>query len=163
PQDLEQPARVHQEERRRQPRRGTPNAPGSGPGRGPPQPPPSHPEGHAADAAGPSHAPAHRRAAIAPRRREGRAGALHRVTAAARVDLAALGEEAVTAEEIVTARRRRGLYPIHAHGRGRWARVHLFGLLPAEREELPAMARACVEVFAWVHDLAREDDGGGNQ
>ena len=54
-------------------------------------------------------------------------------------------------------------FPSHLHGPAHWARVRRFGTLLAEREGLPADAQACVEVFAWVHDLAREDDGGGNQ
>jgi uncharacterized protein len=49
------------------------------------------------------------------------------------------------------------------HGPAHWSRVRRFGALLAEREDLPEAARTCVEIFAWVHDLARLDDGGGNQ
>ena len=49
------------------------------------------------------------------------------------------------------------------HGPAHWSRVRYFGAQLAAREGLPEEARACVEIFAWVHDLAREHDGGGNQ
>ncbi len=54
-------------------------------------------------------------------------------------------------------------YPSQIHGPAHWARVRHFGALLAEAEDLPPAARTCVEVFAQIHDLAREDDGGGNQ
>jgi uncharacterized protein len=54
-------------------------------------------------------------------------------------------------------------YPSRIHGPAHWARVRRFGALLAETEDLPPAARRCVEVFAQIHDLAREDDGGGNQ
>src|SRR5580700_11484463 len=54
-------------------------------------------------------------------------------------------------------------YPSQIHGPAHWARVQRFGALLAETEDLPPAARTCVEVFAQIHDLAREDDGGGNQ
>jgi uncharacterized protein len=41
--------------------------------------------------------------------------------------------------------------------------VRRFGALLAEHEGLPEPARRCVEIFSLVHDLARLDDGGGNQ
>lgn len=54
-------------------------------------------------------------------------------------------------------------FPSTVHGPGHWARVCRFGACLAEREGLsPAAARA-VEVFAWTHDLAREDDGAGRE
>jgi uncharacterized protein len=45
------------------------------------------------------------------------------------------------------------------HGPAHWARVRRFGRALAERLDLPPEASACVELFAWLHDLAREDDG----
>lgn len=54
-------------------------------------------------------------------------------------------------------------YPSLIHGPAHWSRVRRFGALLAEKEQLPVAARACVEIFALLHDLAREDDGGGNQ
>jgi uncharacterized protein len=54
-------------------------------------------------------------------------------------------------------------HPSQIHGPAHWARVQRFGALLAETEDLPPAARTCVEVFAQIHDLAREDDGGGNQ
>ena len=54
-------------------------------------------------------------------------------------------------------------YPSLIHGPAHWSRVRRFGALLAEKEQLPGAARACVEIFALLHDLAREDDGGGNQ
>jgi uncharacterized protein len=47
------------------------------------------------------------------------------------------------------------------HGPRHSAHVSRFGHLLAEAMGLPAQARVCVEVFAWTHDLARRDDGGG--
>lgn len=49
------------------------------------------------------------------------------------------------------------------HGPAHWARVHRFGVLLADHMNLSERALQCVEVFGWVHDLARVDDGGGNQ
>jgi uncharacterized protein len=54
-------------------------------------------------------------------------------------------------------------FPSQIHGPAHWSRVRRFGALLAEREALPQAARDCVEIFAWVHDLAREHDGGGNE
>jgi hypothetical protein len=54
-------------------------------------------------------------------------------------------------------------YPSQIHGPAHWSRVRRFGGLVAEQEGLPEAARQCVEIFALVHDLAREDDDGGNQ
>jgi uncharacterized protein len=53
-------------------------------------------------------------------------------------------------------------FPSDIHGPAHWSRVRRFGALLAEGEALPDEARSCVEIFAWVHDLAREDDYGGN-
>jgi uncharacterized protein len=54
-------------------------------------------------------------------------------------------------------------FPSQIHGPAHWSRVRRFGALLAEGEALPDAARSCVEIFAWVHDLAREHDGGGNE
>jgi uncharacterized protein len=54
-------------------------------------------------------------------------------------------------------------FPSAFHGPPHWARVHRFGTLLADRLDLPPEARACVELFAWLHDLAREDDSGSPQ
>jgi uncharacterized protein len=54
-------------------------------------------------------------------------------------------------------------FPSDIHGPAHWSRVRRFGALLGEGEALPDAARACVEIFAWVHDLAREHDGGGNE
>jgi uncharacterized protein len=54
-------------------------------------------------------------------------------------------------------------FPSQIHGPAHWSRVRRFGALLAEGEALPETARTCVEIFAWVHDLAREHDGGGNE
>jgi uncharacterized protein len=53
-------------------------------------------------------------------------------------------------------------FPSHLHGPAHWARVQRFGALLAEREGLSVEARRVVDLFAWTHDLAREDDWGGN-
>ena len=56
------------------------------------------------------------------------------------------------------------LYPeSRFHGPAHWARVNHFGQELARLNGLPLDAKQCVSVFAWVHDLARTDDGGGNQ
>ena len=65
--------------------------------------------------------------------------------------------------EIIRALMGHTRFPSRVHGPAHWARVHRFGCLLAEKEGLPAHARTCVELFAWTHDLAREDDGGGNR
>ena len=49
------------------------------------------------------------------------------------------------------------------HGPAHWARVHRFGLELARQLNLSLQERSCIEVFAWLHDLARVDDGGGRQ
>lgn len=49
------------------------------------------------------------------------------------------------------------------HGPPHWARVHRFGLALADRIGLSPEGRVCVELFAWLHDLAREDDGPGRK
>ncbi|MBV9946472.1 MAG: hypothetical protein JOZ69_06470 [Myxococcales bacterium] len=54
-------------------------------------------------------------------------------------------------------------FPSHIHGPAHWFRVRRFGALLSAREGLPTDARRCVEIFSLVHDLARLDDGGGNQ
>ena len=54
-------------------------------------------------------------------------------------------------------------FPSQIHGPAHWSRVRRFGSVLAEAEALPDAARACVEIFAWVHDLARRHDGGGNE
>jgi uncharacterized protein len=68
----------------------------------------------------------------------------------------------VTTAQIIKALKAHARFPSRIHGPAHWARVHRFGVLLAEREQLPAAGRVCVEVFAWVHDLAREDDSGSN-
>jgi uncharacterized protein len=65
--------------------------------------------------------------------------------------------------EIIRALKGHTRFPSRVHGPAHWARVHRFGCLLAEKEGLPMHARTCVELFAWTHDLAREDDGGGNE
>jgi uncharacterized protein len=50
-------------------------------------------------------------------------------------------------------------FPSHVHGPAHWTRVHRFGRALARRLDLPSEACACVDLFAWLHDLAREDDG----
>jgi len=54
-------------------------------------------------------------------------------------------------------------FPSEIHGPGHWFRVRRFGAILAALEGLPEDARRCVEIFALVHDLARLDDGCGNQ
>jgi uncharacterized protein len=49
------------------------------------------------------------------------------------------------------------------HGPAHWTRVHRFGNLLADREHLPDEARVVVDLFAWLHDLAREDDEAGRR
>ncbi len=49
------------------------------------------------------------------------------------------------------------------HGPRHWVRVHRFGTLMADEYGLDSEKRRCVEIFAWTHDLVREDDGPGNQ
>jgi len=49
------------------------------------------------------------------------------------------------------------------HGPAHWARVHRFGQALSEHLDLSRDGTQCVAVFAWTHDLARIDDGGGNQ
>jgi uncharacterized protein len=46
------------------------------------------------------------------------------------------------------------------HGPAHWARVHRFAKVLLRREQVPAEAQTCVLLFAWLHDLAREDDEG---
>jgi uncharacterized protein len=46
------------------------------------------------------------------------------------------------------------------HGPTHWARVHMFAKALLTREQVPADAQTCVVLFAWLHDLAREDDEG---
>jgi len=69
----------------------------------------------------------------------------------------------MTPADIVRTLRGYARFRSRLHGPAHWARVRRFGALLAEKEGLPEDARACVEVFAWVHDLARENDGGGNK
>jgi uncharacterized protein len=68
-----------------------------------------------------------------------------------------------TPAEILQALQPHVRFPSVLHGPPHWARVHRFGLALAERVDLPAEGRVCVELFAWLHDLAREDDGPGAQ
>lgn len=49
------------------------------------------------------------------------------------------------------------------HGVAHWTRVHRYGLLLAETLELSESEKIAVALFGWTHDLARTDDGGGNQ
>lgn len=49
------------------------------------------------------------------------------------------------------------------HGVAHWTRVHRYGLLLAESLQLSDDEKMAVALFAWTHDLARTDDGGGNQ
>ena len=44
------------------------------------------------------------------------------------------------------------------HGPEHWRRVAWFGAELARRNGLDVRARRAVEIFAWMHDLAREDD-----
>lgn len=69
----------------------------------------------------------------------------------------------MTPAQILAALRPHMRFPSELHGPAHWARVHRFGLELAKRVDLPAEGRACVELFAWVHDLAREDDGPGRR
>jgi uncharacterized protein len=46
------------------------------------------------------------------------------------------------------------------HGPAHWARVHRFAKALLKREQVPVEAETCVLLFAWLHDLAREDDEG---
>lgn len=63
--------------------------------------------------------------------------------------------------ELIHELERLARFPSQLHGPAHWARVQRFGTLLAEREGLPAEARRVVDVFAWTHDLAREDDLAG--
>lgn len=49
------------------------------------------------------------------------------------------------------------------HGPAHWVRVHRFGTMLANSLNLSEREARCVEVFSFTHDLARIDDGGGNQ
>jgi uncharacterized protein len=46
------------------------------------------------------------------------------------------------------------------HGPAHWARVHRFANALLNREHVPGDAQTCILLFAWLHDLAREDDEG---
>jgi uncharacterized protein len=69
----------------------------------------------------------------------------------------------VSRRELVRKLMAHARFPSQIHGPAHWSRVRRFGALLAEREALPDVARTCIEIFAWVHDLARENDDGGNQ
>ena len=70
----------------------------------------------------------------------------------------------MTAErELIDQLRRFTHFDSKLHGPAHWVRVHRFGLLLADGLNLGDRQARCVEVFAWTHDLARLDDGGGNQ
>jgi uncharacterized protein len=60
--------------------------------------------------------------------------------------------------QILAALRPHVRFPSVVHGPAHWVRVHRFGGLLAARVALPPEARACVDLFAWLHDIAREDD-----
>ena len=49
------------------------------------------------------------------------------------------------------------------HGVAHWTRVHRYGLLLAATLGLSESEKVTIALFAWTHDLARTDDGGGNQ
>ena len=68
-----------------------------------------------------------------------------------------------SAVQILAALQPHVRFPSVVHGPRHWARVRRFGALLATRVALPAEARACVELFAWLHDLAREDDGASRR
>jgi uncharacterized protein len=68
-----------------------------------------------------------------------------------------------TRAELVQSLKGLARFASTVHGPAHWARVHRFGGLLADHAQLPAAARTCVELFAWLHDLAREDDWGGNK
>lgn len=65
--------------------------------------------------------------------------------------------------ELLAQLRRFTFFDSHLHGPAHWVRVHRFGLILADNMNLEESQARCVEVFAWTHDLARVDDGGGNQ
>ena len=49
------------------------------------------------------------------------------------------------------------------HGRQHWAQVHKLVLALSEQLQLKPWAQACVEVFAWTHELARKNDATEEQ
>ncbi len=49
------------------------------------------------------------------------------------------------------------------HGVAHWSRVHRYGLLLAESLRLTETQKLAIVLFAWTHDMARINDGGGNQ
>ena len=49
------------------------------------------------------------------------------------------------------------------HGIAHWTRVHRYGLLLADSLGLSEAEKLAIALFGWTHDLARTDDGGGNQ
>lgn len=49
------------------------------------------------------------------------------------------------------------------HGVAHWTRVHRYGLLLADTLELSSTQKIAIALFGWTHDLARTNDGGGNQ
>jgi uncharacterized protein len=69
----------------------------------------------------------------------------------------------LTAAQILAALEPHVRFPSVLHGPPHWARVRRFGTLLAARVALPPEAHACVELFAWLHDLAREDDAASRR
>lgn len=49
------------------------------------------------------------------------------------------------------------------HGERHWSHVNHLGMKLAALMKLNPVQKRCVEVFAWTHDLARRDDGSGNE
>ena len=49
------------------------------------------------------------------------------------------------------------------HGVAHWTRVHRYGLLLADSLKLSEKEKIAIALFGFTHDLARTDDGGGNQ
>jgi uncharacterized protein len=64
--------------------------------------------------------------------------------------------------EIAATMRQLAWHVSDLHGVAHWARVSRFGAGLSAGLHLSPAYRECVEIFAWTHDLARIDDGGGN-
>lgn len=69
----------------------------------------------------------------------------------------------MTPAQIIAALRPYVRFDSALHGPAHWAHVHRFGAALADRLDLPPEGRVCVELFAWLHDLARKDDEAGAQ
>lgn len=55
------------------------------------------------------------------------------------------------------------LFTSDIHGERHWSHVNHIGGKLADLMKLNPIQKRCVEVFAMTHDLARRDDGGGNE